>query len=212
MLRTRCSLVIAPPEMHIAPSLSAPPNADQKPMNGPKENAKKTRSAAVTPAARYTWSDQMPVHHTHDSAVSSQRSGASPLEPEVWCMRTYRSSGYVRFVPNGGCDAWSATSSDLFVSGSRSKSSQPSTSCRRSRQNAFVRRMSFRPDCSFLSCSSLIADRSVADLEDRVEDLEALIQLGLLNAQRWVGHDRVPAHERVHTRVHQRLRDRLHLR
>ena len=83
MFRTRCSLVIAPPEMHSAPRRSAPPNADQNPMNGPKEKAKKTRSAAVTPAAPYTCSAQIRVHHSHESAVSSQRKGWSPDEPDV---------------------------------------------------------------------------------------------------------------------------------
>src|SRR3990172_2995957 len=36
----------------------------------------------------------------------------------------YRSSGYVRLVPKGGRSAWSATSSDFRVKGSRAKSSQ----------------------------------------------------------------------------------------
>ena len=49
---TRSPVDIAPPVMQSDPSASAPANADQKPMNGPNENAKKTRSAAVTPAAR----------------------------------------------------------------------------------------------------------------------------------------------------------------
>jgi hypothetical protein len=45
-------VVIAPPVRQSAPSRSAPAKADQKPTNGPNENAKKMRSAAVTPAAR----------------------------------------------------------------------------------------------------------------------------------------------------------------
>ena len=57
-------------------------------MKGPKEKAKKTLSMGVTPAARYTWSDQMRSHQSHDSCVSSHRKGWSPLEPEVWCIRT----------------------------------------------------------------------------------------------------------------------------
>ena len=52
MVRTRCSLVMEPPDMQSAPSLSAPPNADQNPMNGPNEKARNTRSAGVTDAAR----------------------------------------------------------------------------------------------------------------------------------------------------------------
>jgi hypothetical protein len=50
IVRSRCSVVIAPPGMTIAPNRSAPPKADQNPMNGPKENAKKTRSSWRTPA------------------------------------------------------------------------------------------------------------------------------------------------------------------
>jgi len=41
---------MAPPESASAPSSSAPPKADQKPMKGPNEKARKTRSAALTPA------------------------------------------------------------------------------------------------------------------------------------------------------------------
>src|SRR5438309_5298887 len=57
-----------------------------------------------------------------------------------------------------------------------------------------------------------VGDRVVADLEHRVEDLEPLVELGLAYAQRRVGHDDVPAHERVHARVEQGLADRFHLR
>ena len=53
-LRTRCSVVIPAPESASAPNRSAPPNADQNPMKGPNENAKKIRSPLPTPAARYT--------------------------------------------------------------------------------------------------------------------------------------------------------------
>src|SRR4029077_20730092 len=84
MLRARCSLVIAPPEMHSAPSRCAPPKADQKPTNGPNEKAKNTRSAAVTPAAAYTCSAQIRSHHSHEADGSSRRRGASPDEPDVW--------------------------------------------------------------------------------------------------------------------------------
>src|SRR5439155_4779399 len=52
MVRTRCSLVIEPPDLQSAPSLSATPEADQDPMNGPNEKARNTRSAGVTDAAR----------------------------------------------------------------------------------------------------------------------------------------------------------------
>jgi hypothetical protein len=49
---TRSLVDIAPPLRHSAPSCSAPAKADQKPTNGPNENAKNTRSAGTTPAAR----------------------------------------------------------------------------------------------------------------------------------------------------------------
>jgi len=79
---------MAPPAIAIAPSRSAPPKADQKPMKGPKEKARKIRSVAPTPAAPYTWSAQIRRHQSHDSAVSSQRSGRPPLDPDVWWQRT----------------------------------------------------------------------------------------------------------------------------
>ena len=47
---TRWMVVMAPPGIAIAPSRCEPPNADQKPMKGPKEKAKKIRSSRVTPA------------------------------------------------------------------------------------------------------------------------------------------------------------------
>ena len=78
---TRSVVVIAPPVRHIAPRRSAPANADQNPTNGPNENAKKMRSRAVTPAARYIGC-QHSRHHSHDSAVSRTRSGL-PVVPLV---------------------------------------------------------------------------------------------------------------------------------
>src|ERR1700716_3990114 len=80
MARARCSVVIAPPEIAIAPIRSAPQKADQKPMKGPKEKAQKTRSPGPTPAAGKTCSAQMRSHHSHDSAVSSQRIGQVAAE------------------------------------------------------------------------------------------------------------------------------------
>jgi hypothetical protein len=50
-------------------------------MNMPNENGKKTRSAGPTPAPRST-NPQQRAHQSHDSCVSSQRSGA-PLVPDV---------------------------------------------------------------------------------------------------------------------------------
>src|SRR5690242_16882957 len=97
-----------------------------------------------------------------------------------------------------------------------SKSSQPLTPCSRSRQNALVARTCVRPARSFASCcaripSSLIAAGSVADLKRRIQDLEAFLELGLGDAERRVGHDRVPAHEREHPAVEQGLGHGLHL-
>src|SRR6202022_183245 len=91
--RALCSVVIAPPEIAIAPIRSAPQKADQNPMKGPKEKAQKIRSPGPTPAAGKTYSAQIRSHHSQDSAVSSQRSGRVPLEPDVWWRRMYRSSG-----------------------------------------------------------------------------------------------------------------------
>src|SRR5213079_3060832 len=114
------------PGIASAPRARAPSKPAQKPMKRPNENGKKTRSAGSTPAPRRT-NAQHRAHHSHDSGVSSQRIGC-PLVPEVWWTRTYRSSGYVRLVPKGGCVAWSSTSSTLRVKGSRRKSSQSARS------------------------------------------------------------------------------------
>src|SRR6266571_412411 len=120
-------------------------------------------------------------------------------------------------VPNGGCAAWSASSSSLVVSGRRSKSSQPCTSVRRERQKALERSTSPRPPRSFRSCRSfsssalLTGDCPVADLERGIEDLEALVELGFGDAERGDGHDHIPARERVHASFEQGLGDRLHL-
>jgi hypothetical protein len=52
MARNLAALLKPPPGMLKAPSASPASNASQKPMNGPNENAKKTRSFAATPAAQ----------------------------------------------------------------------------------------------------------------------------------------------------------------
>src|ERR1700694_169534 len=67
MVRSRCSVVIAPPGMTSAPRRSAPEKADQKPMNGPKEKAKKTRACGCRPADREMWSAQIRTHQAQDS-------------------------------------------------------------------------------------------------------------------------------------------------
>src|SRR3989304_1318495 len=104
------------------PTARAPSKPPQNPTKRPKEKGKNTRSSAVTPTPRRTNAQQR-AHQSQDSWVSSQRIGA-PEVPEVWWTRMYRSSGYVRLVPKGGRSAWSATSSDFRVKGSRAKSSQ----------------------------------------------------------------------------------------
>ena len=58
----------------------------QNPTKSPNENGKNTRCPGPTPAPRHT-APQHRSHHSQDSAVSSQRSGA-PDVPEVWCTRT----------------------------------------------------------------------------------------------------------------------------
>src|SRR5260370_37584974 len=90
MVRSRCSVVIAPPGMTSAPNRSAPENADQKPIKGPKEEAKKTRSRGSTPAEREMWSTQIRIHQAQDSEVSSERSGDVPLVPYVSCRGLHR--------------------------------------------------------------------------------------------------------------------------
>jgi hypothetical protein len=59
--------------------------ANQNPRNGPKENAKKMLSVALTPAARNTC-DQLSNIQSQLSDVSSQRSGL-PVVPLVWQNR-----------------------------------------------------------------------------------------------------------------------------
>src|ERR1700687_4042433 len=151
-------------------------------------------------------SDQIRSHHSQDSAVSSQRSGCEPDDPDVWCSRMYLSSGYVRLVPYGGGASWSASSSGLVVSGRVSKSSQPRMSLSRARQKPFVLRTSASPALSFRSCrsrswSGSVLNCAVADLQRAIEDLEALVQLLLRDAQWRVGHDRVPTDKGMHASV-----------
>ena len=80
--RSRLSLDIAPPGMHSAPSCAPASNPAQKPMNGPNPNGKKMRSAAVTPAARYTAFQQSTIH-CQLAPVSSHRRGR-PVVDDVW--------------------------------------------------------------------------------------------------------------------------------
>jgi hypothetical protein len=60
--------------MHNMRSRSAALKATQNPMNGPKENAKKTRSRGVVFAASNT-RIQLTTIQSQDSGVSNQRSG-----------------------------------------------------------------------------------------------------------------------------------------
>ena len=80
--RSRLSLDIAPPGTHRPPSCTPASNPAQKPRNGPNPNGKKMRSAAATPAARYT-AFQPSTTHCQLRAVSSQRSGR-PVVDDVW--------------------------------------------------------------------------------------------------------------------------------
>src|SRR5512147_2792876 len=100
MAFSRCAVDWPPPEIASAPSFRAPSQPDQKPIKGPNENAKKIRSAGVTPAASRTVF-QHPAHHCQESSVSSQYIGL-PVVPEVWCTLIYRSTGNVSTVPKGG--------------------------------------------------------------------------------------------------------------
>ena len=74
----RASLPMPPPGTQSAPSLAAASKASQKPMKGPKENAKYTRSPAPIPAARKT-STQLSTIQSQLSGVSSQGRGR-PLD------------------------------------------------------------------------------------------------------------------------------------
>src|SRR3989442_14925455 len=95
--RARGALRNPPPGKQRQPSLAAASKASQKPINGPKEKAKKTRSAHVTPAAPKTC-DQLASIQSQLSGVSSQRKGA-PAVPLVWWQRVKRSRGKVRLLP-----------------------------------------------------------------------------------------------------------------
>src|SRR5436189_134765 len=66
-------------------------------MNGPNENANSTRSFASSSAASSTYC-QHSIHHCQSSAVSSTVNGR-PRVPDVWCRRTYCSSGNVKLTP-----------------------------------------------------------------------------------------------------------------
>src|SRR5262249_45537195 len=79
--RIRAALLSPPPGTHKQPSRSADSKASQKPIKGPKENAKNTRSAADTPAARKI-SIQLSTIPSQLSGVSSQRNGL-PVVPLV---------------------------------------------------------------------------------------------------------------------------------
>ena len=70
-----------PPGITIAPIFLVPSTVAQKPIKGPNENARNTRSAEVTPAAFKTCPQQSP-HHSQLSGVSTTRSGV-PVVPEV---------------------------------------------------------------------------------------------------------------------------------
>ena len=81
MAASRVAESAPPPGMASAPSARAPSKPAQKPMNSPNENGKYTRSAGPRPAPAST-NRQQCTHQSHETCVSSQRSGA-PVVPEV---------------------------------------------------------------------------------------------------------------------------------
>ena len=84
--RSRAGLVIPPPAMQRNPASVAASNPVQNPRNGPNEKGKKILSRAVSPM-NGKLTRQQPSSHSHDSGVSSHRSGWPVLVPEVWCIR-----------------------------------------------------------------------------------------------------------------------------
>jgi hypothetical protein len=76
--RKRAELFMPPPGKQRQPRRKPASKASQNPMNGPKLNAKKILSDAVTPAARKMVC-QLPSNQSHDSGVSSQRNGTPPV-------------------------------------------------------------------------------------------------------------------------------------
>ena len=79
--------------------------------NGKKNTSRGRRSSPAKMAC------QSPRSQSHDSGVSSHRSGRPVDVPDVWWSRVYRSNGKVRLLPYGGCSSWSAASSALVVNG-----------------------------------------------------------------------------------------------
>src|SRR6266852_88120 len=75
MAASRCAESCPPPGIARAPRARAPSNPAQNPTNSPNENGKKMRSPGPRLAPRNT-NPQQRAHHSHDSCVSSQRSGA----------------------------------------------------------------------------------------------------------------------------------------
>ena len=85
MVRSRAELRIPPPGTVRHPMRAAASKASQNPRNGPKENAKKMPSFAVTPAALNTCA-QLPIIQSHVSGVSSHLTGLLVV-PLVWLNR-----------------------------------------------------------------------------------------------------------------------------
>jgi hypothetical protein len=78
----RAALLNPPPGTQRQPIRAADSNASQKPINGPNEKAKKTRSPVRAPAARKIVA-QLSTIPSQLSGVSSQRNGV-PVVPLVW--------------------------------------------------------------------------------------------------------------------------------
>src|SRR4030095_7211585 len=82
IIDNRIWLDMPPPGTQCSPSCGPASNPAQKPRNGPNENGKKTRSAGLTRAPRYTVF-QHSSNHCQLSLVSIQRNGR-PVDDDVW--------------------------------------------------------------------------------------------------------------------------------
>ena len=61
------------------------------------------------------------------------------------------------------------------------------------------------------SCSSLILHGPITDLQTLINNREGFAQLFLVNAQRRIGIERIPAHQRVESLLAEELPQRCHL-
>ena len=82
IISNRACVFMPPVGMTITPRAVSASCADQKPMYGPNENARTTRSSGPTSAASSTYCQQS-IHHCQSSAVSTTIIGR-PRVPLVW--------------------------------------------------------------------------------------------------------------------------------